>query len=121
MRRFTRLGRPLGLRRAGKEGSATSVVQHVGRRSGAAYETPVVAVKHDDEFLIALPYGRRTDWLQNVLARGGATIVMEGRSYPADHPEVVPMAEATIYFRKKQQRLHRRFGLQSALRLHEAS
>ena len=121
MRRFTRLGRPLGLKRAGKEGSATSIVQHIGRSSGRDYETPVVAVKHDHEFLIALPYGPRTDWLQNVLAKGEATIVMDGRTYRADHPKVVPMAEATVYFPKKQQRLHQRFGLQSALRLDEAS
>lgn len=93
----------------------------MGRRSGRTYETPVVAVKHDDEFLIALPYGQRTDWLQNVLAKGEATIVMKGNRYPADHPEVVPLADATVYFRKNQQRLHRRFGLQSALRLHQAS
>ena len=121
MRRFTRLGRPLGLRRAGKEGSGTSIVQHVGRKSGRAYETPVVATRHDDDFLIALPYGQRTDWLQNVLAKGEAGIVMNGHEYRADHPEVVPMRDATVYFRKKQQRLHRRFGLESALKLHMVS
>jgi F420H(2)-dependent quinone reductase len=45
--------RPLALRSAGKEGSNTSVVRHVGRRSGQTYETPVIAVQHDDSFLIA--------------------------------------------------------------------
>jgi hypothetical protein len=78
----------------------------------------VVATKHNDEFLIALPYGPRTDWLQNVLANGEAGIVMDGHAYRADHPQVVPMSEATTYFRKKQQRLHKRFGLESALKLH---
>ena len=121
MRRLTRLGRPLGLRRAGKPGAGTSIVQHVGRKSGRAYETPVVAVKHGTEFLIALPYGPRTDWLQNVVAKGGAQIVMDGTSYEVDHPEVVPMRDATAYFRRKQQRLHRRFGLESALKLHQAA
>jgi hypothetical protein len=26
--------------------------------------------RHDDSFLIALPYGERTDWLKNVLGAG---------------------------------------------------
>jgi hypothetical protein len=76
-----------------------------------------VATRHEDEFLIALPYGQRTDWLQNVLASGQAGIIMDGHTYRAEHPEVVPMSEATIYFQKKQQRLHKRFGLESALKL----
>jgi deazaflavin-dependent oxidoreductase (nitroreductase family) len=121
MRRLTRLGRPLGLKRAGKEGSATSIVRHVGRRSGRTYETPVVAVKDEDRFFVALPYGQRTDWLQNVLAKGDAVIVMDGHTYEVDCPKVVPMGEATIHFRKKRQRLHRRFGLQSALQLSQVS
>ena len=61
LRLFTRVMRPLALRSAGKEGSSTSVVRHAGRRSGRTYETPVIAVQHDDSFLIALPYGQRTD------------------------------------------------------------
>jgi hypothetical protein len=47
LRLFTRAMRPLALRSAGKEGSGTSVVRHVGRRAGRTYETPVIAVQHD--------------------------------------------------------------------------
>ena len=63
LRKFTRVMRPLALRSAGKESSSTSVVRHVGRRSGRTFDTPVVAVEHDDSFFIVLPYGNRTDWL----------------------------------------------------------
>jgi deazaflavin-dependent oxidoreductase (nitroreductase family) len=108
----------LALRSAGKHGSNTSVVRHIGRRSGRAFDTPVVAVEHEDGFLIALPYGKRTDWMKNVLAKGSATVVSDGRSYEVERPEVIPMAEATGYFRSKEQRLHRRFGVESALRVH---
>ena len=69
LRRLTQATRPLAMRSAGTEKSNTSVVRHVGRRSGRTYETPVVAVEHDDNFLIAIPYGERTDWAKNVLAR----------------------------------------------------
>jgi|SRR5689334_6554734 deazaflavin-dependent oxidoreductase (nitroreductase family) len=118
LRLFTRAVRPLALRSAGKEGSSTSVVRHVGRRSGRTYETPVIAVQHDDSFLIALPYGKRTDWLKNVLDKGSATIVSNGHSYEVDQPQVIPMAEATGYFRPREQRMHRQFHVDTALQVH---
>jgi deazaflavin-dependent oxidoreductase (nitroreductase family) len=120
MRWLTRVTRPLAMRNAGKEGSGTAIVRHVGRRSGHAYETPVVAVEHDDSFLIALPYGERTDWLRNILAKGEATLVTHGHTYEVDRPEVIPMAEASAYFRPREQRMQRRFGVAEALRVHRA-
>jgi len=117
LRWLTRVTRPLAMRSAGKEGSGTSVVRHVGRRSGRLYQTPVVAIEHDDSFLIALPYGEGTDWLRNVLAQGSATLVTGGRTYEVDEPEVIPMAEATTYFGPREQRMHRQFGVGSALRV----
>ena len=117
LRQLTRVMRPLALRSAGKEGSASSVIHHVGRRSGRVYQTPVVAAAHDDSFLIALPYGERTDWLKNVLAKGSASLMTGGKTYQVDRPEVIGMAEATMYFRPKEQRLHRRFDVGSALRV----
>ena len=119
LRLFTRATRPLALRSAGKQGSGTSVVRHVGRRSGRTYETPVVAVQHDDRFLIALPYGERTDWLKNVLDSGSAAIVTNGHTYEVDRPEVIPMAEATAYFRPREQRMHRQFRVDAALQVHQ--
>jgi deazaflavin-dependent oxidoreductase (nitroreductase family) len=119
LRLFTRVMRPLALRSAGKEGSGTSVVRHTGRRSGQIYETPVIAARHDDHFLIALPYGKRTDWLKNVLSKGSAVIVTSGHTYEVERPEVIPMAEATAYFRPKEQRMHRQFHVESALRVRQ--
>ena len=119
LRLFTRVMRPLALRSAGREGTATSVVRHVGRRSGQAYQTPIVVARHDDSFLIALPYGERTDWLKNVLAAGSATITADGRSYEVDRPQVIPMAEATAHFRSREQRMHRQFHVGTALQVHQ--
>jgi deazaflavin-dependent oxidoreductase (nitroreductase family) len=113
--------RPLALKSAGKKGAYASVVRHTGRRSGRPYETPVVAVGQDDGFLIALPYGPKTDWLQNILAKGSATIVTEGHTYDVDAPEVIPMTEATAHFRLREQRMHRRFGVKTALRVHRVA
>ena len=120
LRRLTQVTRPLALKSAGKVGSKTAVLQHVGRRSGRTYRTPVVAAAHEDGFLVALPYGQRTDWLHNVLASGKAEITTDGQSSPVDRPEVVPISDVTSYFGAKEQRLHRRFGVTSALRVHRA-
>jgi deazaflavin-dependent oxidoreductase (nitroreductase family) len=106
------------MRSAGTEKSRTSVVGHVGRRSGRNYKTPVVAVEHDGDFLIALPYGERTDWMKNVLANGKATVATHGRTYDVDQPQVIAMSEATEYFGPKEQKLHRRFGVSTCLRVH---
>jgi hypothetical protein len=73
--------------------------------------------RHEDSFLIALPYGEHTDWLRNVLAEGSATIVTGGHSYEVDKPEVVAMSEVTGYFGPSEQRMHRIFGVNSALRI----
>jgi len=78
LRSLTKLTRPLAVRSAGKPGSNTSIVRHVGRRSGRTYDTPVVAVEHGDDFLIALPYGDLTDWTKNILAKGSATLITMG-------------------------------------------
>ena len=118
LRRLTQATRPLAMRSAGTEQSSTSVVRHVGRRSGRSYETPVVAVDHDNSFLIALPYGERTDWMKNVLASGTATVVTHGQSHEVDQPQVIPMTDATRFFRSKEQKLHRRFAIDTCLQLH---
>ena len=120
LRQLTKITRPLAMRSAGKQGSSTSVVRHVGRKTGRSYETPVVTVEHDGSVYVALPYGERTDWLKNVLATGSATVVTGGERYEVDRPKVIPMAEATGYFGVKEQRLHRRFGVDTCLQLHDA-
>ena len=46
-------------------------VEHVGRRSGAAYRTPLMAFRHGSTVTIALTYGPDVDWLRNVRAAAG--------------------------------------------------
>lgn len=90
VRRFNRsVTNPRVLATAGGPGASAAVIRHVGRSSGRRYETPVGAMPVGDTFAIALPYGTRVDWLENVLAAGSATIVHEGVAYLVDRPEVV--------------------------------
>ena len=117
VRRTGRKMKPLVLKTAGTPGASASVVRHVGRTSGTAYETPVVAVATDGGFVIALPYGPNTDWLKNVLASGSATIVHEGNEHAVDQPAIIDLAEATSLFSPNDQRAHRLFAVDQGLRV----
>jgi deazaflavin-dependent oxidoreductase (nitroreductase family) len=64
------------------------LVHHVGRSSGAAYTTPVWAFRHNAEFIIALTYGPRTDWLQNLQAAGFVTATYRNQTYRLTNPRV---------------------------------
>ena len=68
-----------------------AVVQHRGRKSGKRYPTPVAIIptRSDATLLIGLPWGRSTDWAQNVLAAGGATLTWKGHDVTATNPRLV--------------------------------
>jgi deazaflavin-dependent oxidoreductase (nitroreductase family) len=108
---------PQQMRSAGTPGAYAAVIRHRGRISGRPLETPIDAVAAGDGFVIALIYGSRTNWLQNVLAEGSATIVHEGRTYAVDHPEIVPMQLALEHFPASDRRFFRWFGTDQALRV----
>jgi deazaflavin-dependent oxidoreductase (nitroreductase family) len=120
VRRRSRAMKPYILKTAGTKGNAISVVRHVGRNSGRSYETPVTAAPIADGFVVALPYGTNTDWLQNVLEAGSAELVNDGTTYRVDRPEVVPLNEITKEFSPNDQRAHRWFAVEDGLRVHRA-
>lgn len=73
-----------------------AIVHHRGRRSGAAYATPVAVVPTvaTDVLLIGLPWGPKTNWSRNVVAAGGATVRWKGRDLRATAPRLIEPAEA---------------------------
>jgi len=78
---------PLTSRVAHSSFGPFAIVQHVGRRSGKIYETPIIAIPVEDGFVIELSYGHGVDWHKNVLAARGCTIVWHGREYLIDKVE----------------------------------
>ncbi len=108
---------PRQMRSAGTPGAYASVIRHRGRVSGLPYETPVGAVSTGDGFVIGLVYGSRTNWCQNVLASGSATIVHEGQTHQVDRPEIVSMKTVETHFTAGDQRGFRRFAVDQALRV----
>jgi deazaflavin-dependent oxidoreductase (nitroreductase family) len=112
-----RVFNPMQMRSAGTPGASASIVRHTGRKSGTTYETPVGTVATEDGFLIALPYGTRANWVQNVRAAGSATIVAEGHTYEVDQPQVVPFESVVSDFPEGDLRSLRLFRVEHCLRV----
>ena len=79
---------------AGRRLSPVAFVIHQGRRSGRRYRTPVMPLPLRDGFLVSLPYGPERDWVRNVLAAGGCTIVRGGRPFELTDPRMLDTAGA---------------------------
>lgn len=73
---------------------AYSIVRHVGRTSGRAYQNPVSAYPLGDGFVIAVLYGAQSQWVRNVMAAGRFTLRTKGRDYLLERPEIIPPAQA---------------------------
>lgn len=66
-----------------------ALVHHVGRRSGRAYRTPVVAFAGAEGVVIPLTYGRDVDWARNILRAGGCELTRLGRRMRLGAPRIV--------------------------------
>jgi deazaflavin-dependent oxidoreductase (nitroreductase family) len=64
------------------------VVLHTGRRSGRSFRTPLNVFRQPDGFLIALTYGPDTDWVKNVLAADGCSLLTRGRVHVLKAPRI---------------------------------
>ena len=65
------------------------ILTHVGRKSGRLYRTPVNVFRVPEGFLIALTYGRDSEWVRNVLAAGGCQLEIRRVVYQLSAPTIV--------------------------------
>src|ERR1700691_1103253 len=65
------------------------IVTHVGRKSGKVYRTPVNVFRAPEGFLIALTYGRESEWVKNVMAAGGCQLETRGVRRLLSAPTIV--------------------------------
>ncbi len=94
VRRFNRRWlNPVMLRLAGRRHWYAARLEHLGRRTGHVYATPVVAKPVTVGFAVPLPYGTSVDWLRNVEAAGRAWLQVGGERYRVAEPRIVPVAE----------------------------
>ncbi len=52
----------------GKNFGHFAILSHVCRKSGKLYRIPIIAEPLNDGFVIALTYGKKVDWYENVKA-----------------------------------------------------
>jgi deazaflavin-dependent oxidoreductase (nitroreductase family) len=69
-------------------------LEHVGRKSGRHYRTPLLVFKTQDGFVILIGYGPQTDWLKNVLAGGPTVLHKRGKAHVLASPRIVSKADA---------------------------
>lgn len=74
------------------------ILEHVGRRSGKPYRTPLTVFSAEIDgragLAILLTYGPNRDWLKNLTAAGGGRLQRYGRTFAVTNPRVVSKAEA---------------------------
>lgn len=73
-----------------------AIIEHIGRKSGKAYRTPVNVFATTDGVAILLTYGPDRDWLKNLKAADGARLRHLGRTLAVTDPQVVSRDEAAI-------------------------
>ncbi len=68
-------------------------LEHVGRRSGRVFRTPLMAFRDEATVTIALTYGPDVDWLRNVRASGGARMHIGGQLVTLGPPQALTEVE----------------------------
>jgi deazaflavin-dependent oxidoreductase (nitroreductase family) len=69
-------------------------LEHVGRKSGKRYRTPLLIFSIPDGFVVLIGYGLKSDWLKNVFASGQAVLHKRGKSIALADPRLMSKAEA---------------------------
>ena len=72
---------PVAVRLARSGRGPFSLVRHVGRKTGRAYETPLLLARLGDHFVAELTYGPTVAWYRNVVAAGRCTVLHRGVEY----------------------------------------
>ena len=85
-----------------------AVLRHRGRKSGKQYAIPVAVIPTETTFIIALPWGRGTDWVRNVRAAGRCTIRWKGADNECTDPMFVDKDVAAAAARGVTRRALRR-------------
>ncbi|MFN6543386.1 nitroreductase family deazaflavin-dependent oxidoreductase [Mycolicibacterium nivoides] len=89
-------------------------LEHVGRKSGKRYRTPLLVFATHDGYAILVGYGQQTDWLKNVLAGGETVLRKRGRAIPLTNPRVVSKAEGAPLVTPSSRLLYKAFPYNEA-------
>ena len=74
---------------AGRKFGHFAILSHTGRKSGKLYRIPIIAEPFEDGFVIALTYGKKVDWYENVKAKGSCSLYWKNHDYLLVNPEFI--------------------------------
>ena len=73
-----------------------AVLTHVGRTTGLERRTPLGPFPFDGGFVFLVNYdSTKADWVLNVFAAGGASLLYEGETHRLTNPRLVSKGEAS--------------------------
>ncbi|MFY9921161.1 MAG: nitroreductase family deazaflavin-dependent oxidoreductase [Mycobacterium sp.] len=93
------------------------ILEHVGRKSGKPYRTPLNVFPTDDGVAVLLSYGPDRDWLKNITAAGQARIKRMGRTIEVADPRVMSKADAAAHVTGFSRAVFPRLPFESAVLL----
>lgn len=100
---------------------AHGILEHVGRRSGNSYRTPLVVfsakIGEQPAIAILLTYGPNRDWLKNITAAGGGRMRRYGKTFGVTDPHVVTKAEAAPHVARGWRPIFARLPFEQAVLL----
>jgi deazaflavin-dependent oxidoreductase (nitroreductase family) len=93
---------PIWLYRAGLGwilGNRMLLLNHVGRKSGLIRQAVLEVVQHDpqsDEYVVAVGFGERSQWYQNILVQPDVDIVVGRRKLEVTAEQLAPQISGEV-------------------------
>jgi deazaflavin-dependent oxidoreductase (nitroreductase family) len=97
------------------------ILEHVGRRSGKPYRTPLVVFTAEADgqpgVAILLTYGPNRDWLKNLKAAAGGRMQRYGKTFGVADPQVVTKEQAAPHVTRGWRPIFTRLPFEQAVLL----
>ncbi|WP_328391960.1 nitroreductase family deazaflavin-dependent oxidoreductase [Nocardia sp. NBC_00416] len=71
-----------------------AVIEHIGRKTGKQYETPIAVFRKGEVIAVVLLHGE-TNWARNAVAAGRATLRYRGGTVTLRDPRIIPPHRTT--------------------------
>jgi deazaflavin-dependent oxidoreductase (nitroreductase family) len=101
----------------GKGSGHFAILSHTGRKSGKIYRIPIIAEPMEGGFVIALTYGKKVDWYENVQAKGGCSLRWKNQDYKLVNPHFVDKEVGVMAFPAIFRAPLRKMGIEYYLKL----
>lgn len=93
---------------AGRDFGHFAILTHEGRKSGKKYRIPVIAEPLGNGFVIALTYGKKVDWYENIKAKGGGWLYWKHKNFTLTNPQFIDPGTALAAFPPRLQSVLRK-------------